>query len=518
MNERDFDKIFRDRLNEPADIPNENQNWQRVAATLGKPQGQLGFKSLLWLPFLLLLLAWNGWQTYRIHTLNTALSAVQQSPFSPTSTVRLYDTIFKTTTVIQRDTIVKYIYLLNKETTSEAKNPHINNLFLDESVPSALGTAIRIPPSVKTDNNEEKMTATNPTKQERSLTNTNDLNTNFTNKTTGIDTTQLVDYHFKTLKNNELDNQNNATNQTTTANTQPLKSETTPFQNTSNAATNQTNTADSTVSKNKNEEKDAVNLTNTTAVKDAIFSKSLTPIQDITAAQDSNLTKKPPLSKYQLDSIEKVVEDNLKARKKAIIKAEKTPIRLDGIGVLAGTAWLMPKAIGFKPSNWIGLTANIALRPQWRLSLSGDYSKADFKVMDLVKPISVKAQGLPQPPTNEYTLYYIEGTQKAWQASTQLHYLFAPNRPFQPHVSLGYTYRVLPIYEIEVEYENKRTGDKKGYDTTAPRHIDHWLSIGAGADYRLNRHISVQGRADYFHEFHNGQGVWVLRGGVFYKF
>jgi hypothetical protein len=486
MNERDFDKIFRDRLNEPADIPNENQNWQRVATILGKSQGQSGFKSLLWLPFLLLLLAWNGWQTYRINTLNTALSVIQQSSFTPASTVRLYDTIFKTTTVIQRDTIVKYIYSLKKE-VSEADSPQINNWRLEAASPNTIGSAFSIPPSVKTDNIEEKMTVTNPTKQKMGWVNTDDLKTNFANKTT-------------------------------TDNTQPLQSETTPFRNTSNAATNQAKTTDVVMPKNKTEEKDTTNLTNAKAVKDSIFSKSLTKTQDVTAAQDSSLTKKPPLSKMQLDSIENIVEENLKARKKAIIKAQKTPIRLDGIGVLAGAAWLMPQATGFKPSNWVGLTANIALKPQWQLSVSADYSKADYKVMDLVKPINVKAQDLPKPPTSEYTLYYIEGTQKAWQASTRLRYLFAPNRPFQPLLSVGYTYRILPSYEIEVEYENKRTGDKKDYDATAARHIDHWLSIGTGADYRLNRHISIQGCADYFHEFQNGQGAWVLRGGIFYKF
>lgn len=120
MNERDFDNfddIFNKKLNEVPNFPNEDRNWEKISAKIDAlSKNSATHHGLWWWLFIgLLLLGWNGWQTWTIRQMqqdNKQLLGVIQN--FDNRLIHQKDTVFETRTVIKVDTIYHYIHVFTK--------------------------------------------------------------------------------------------------------------------------------------------------------------------------------------------------------------------------------------------------------------------------------------------------------------------------------------------------------------------------------------------------------------------
>jgi hypothetical protein len=464
MNERDFDKLFSDKLNEEGDFPNKDMVKRRVFTRLDTTLpmeniGKGGFTKYLWmLPLLLLMGGWNGCQWWQLRALqqeNLSLKTdIQGLKTTSSASFHSDTTIYKTRTIHQIDTIYKTVYIIEKAQSD--KKIANNASIISTSIESKIAENIEN----KTGNKPIKDTAIAVINAQNVILNKNSKS--ITSDSENIKRAEIL------MKNDSLKTVISESSLKDSLNKKPQNS--------------LSETDDSTVLKEK-------------------IAQIKEPAQD---SFEQTLNKKT--------NFEDVAE-------KPIIK--KFKLSDTYLGVNMGFAALAPSIDdeSLNPSTWLGMMGETVLTDKLHVNLSADWSKLSFDTRASLSPLNLKDT---PPPSIDHVFKHVEGTQKAIQLGLGLSYHFNTSMRIHPLASIGYMYRIIPSFEVKYEFRNTLSGDEHYTVSNTERHIDHWLNIGIGGEMPLNVHWVTRLKLDYAFDANkpeNGRnGYAILRGGLFYKF
>jgi hypothetical protein len=460
MNERDFDKLFSDKLNEEGDFPNKDmvkrKVFTRLDTTLPMDNGGGGFIKYLWvLPLLLLMGGWNGCQWWQLRALqqeNLSLKTdIQGLKMTSSASFNADTTIYKTRTIHQIDTIYKTVYIIEKAQGDKkiANNTSIISTFIES----------------KTAKNIENKTENKPIKDTAiAIINAPNVILNKNSKSITSDSENIKRADIL-MKNDSI-----------------------------KTVISEFSLKDSVNKKSQN----SLSETEDTTVLKGKIAQIKEPTQD---SFEQTLNKKTTLE-----------EDN----QKPIIK--KFKLNDTYLGLKTGiSAFATPSEL--KLSNWLGVAGETALSDKWRVQLSADWSSLNFDNNTLISPLNLK--DIP-PPSNDYVFKHVEGEQRAVHLGLGFNYHFKTKTRVHPLAAIGYMYRIIPSFEAKYEFENTITGDERYEIIKTEQHIDHWLNIGLGGEIPIRTRWLARLNLDYavdINKSENGRnGYVILRGGLFYKF
>ena len=462
MNEREFDKLFSDKLNEEGDFPNKDMVKRRVFTRLDTtlPMDNIGkgsFTKYLWmLPLLLLMGGWNGCQWWQLRALqqeNLSLKTdIQGLKTTSSASFHSDTTIYKTRTIHQIDTIYKTVYIIEK--AQNDKKTADNAPIISTSIENKIAENVEN----KTGNKLVKDTTIATINSQKAI-----LNKESKDLITDSETIKQADI---LIKNDSL-----------------------------KTAISESSFKDSLNKKPQNSLSETVD---TTVLKEKI-------VQIKEPAQDSfeqTLNKKTTLEE---------------SAQKPIIK--KFKLNNTYLGLKTGVSAFVIPAESFKLSRWLGVAGETALSDKWRVQLSADWSSFNFDDNTLISPLNLK--DIP-PPSIDYVFKHVEGEQRAVHLGLGFNYHFKTKTRVHPLATIGYMYRIIPSFEAKYEFENTVTGDERYETLKTERHIDHWLNIGLGGEIPIRTRWLARLNLDYavdINKSENGRnGYVILRGGLFYKF
>jgi hypothetical protein len=465
MNERDFDKLFSDKLNEEGDFPNKDMVKRRVFTRLDTilPMdngGNRGFTKYVWmLPLLLLMGGWNGCQWWQLRALqqeNLSLKTdIQGLKNTSSASFNTDTTIYKTRTIHQIDTIYKTVYIIEK--TKDYKKivniAPINNISIENKIAENAENAEN-----KTGNKPIKDTATAIINAQNVI-----LNKKVKDLTSDSETLKQADILIK---------------------------------------------------------KDSLKtVISEPSLKDSLNKKpqnSLSETEDTSVLKEKLVQLKEPAQ----DSVEQALNKKItleEVAQKPIIK--KFKLNDTYLGLKTGVSAFTISDEPLKLSRWLGVAGETALSEKWRVQLSADWSSLNFDDNTLLSPLNLK--DIP-PPSTDYVFKHVEGKQQAVHLGLGFNYHFKTKTRVHPLAAIGYMYRIIPSFEAKYEFKNTITGDERYETFKTERHIDHWLNIGIGGEIPIRTQWLVRLNLDYAFDANkpeNGRnGYAILRGGLFYKF
>ncbi len=489
MNDKDFDKIFGDRLREERRFKEDDNDWTRLVARFDAVSGgsltaitgdSNRFRRWLLPLIALLLLLTTGLLFGKLNHLdktNTALMEQMQSLKMPLNTT--HDTVFitKTDTVfIERNSTKQSI----KTTFLKSKSDNFNGL---NNSNSPL-------------NNSNKYQLINPNNKQlinsNSSINSNDL--------------QLILANEKELKDkiNELENKLQVSeSQRLVINDELIKLKDKINKTPLETELNQSDLINKLTSNliNKN---DSFNLI--IASKDALITKLMTEKTIDSSKISTQIKEKGPLS----------------TEAKNIVKTNKKPIT-PRLFVGAGGGLIYYKAtwkstlnnVDFyrnEKSYQVGLKLEYALTDRLRLTAGGDYCPFDFKIF-----WQDNRYNLPTPmhfyPTNE-KIKSSTALQKLAQGSIGTKYLFTDGtKRWRPYVGAAYTAMKILPFDTEYEIQNIASGAIRLHtEASTGLNIANLLLLNGGLEYRFNRRFVVQGEAFYNLDMNRPQKTYDLFG------
>jgi Outer membrane protein beta-barrel domain len=488
MKDKEFDKLFSDKLNQEGHFPNKDKvkanvfsrldNELPVAAILPIPDNNTnatGFKTLWALPFLLLLSGWNSCQWFQIKNLkqaNTSLQAEVQGLNTAIISLHSDTIIYQSKTIYKIDTIYKTVYIVEKNISTNDFNYTYPTSSTAKSVREKL---------IATDRASDQTTP----KPWETIKNTNTLlkNTNSLEKTTP-QSDKMGQTAPKTNNFNTITEKKPLPEKPTNGISPTIKTEELLKKADSTAMTQHDNSQDS--------------LKKTSAKKDSL--------------KKIDLVKAP---KPATDSLEEALNKQEKKDEKRVPIIQKLTIKHTYMGLNAGLSTLAPATTDLSTTNWWGANGEWAFNDNWRINLSVDRTYHKFKTTHMPSILN-----LPEPtaPGSQYAFAYVEGKVVAWQLGIGLNYLFQTQNSIRPLVSLGYMYRLEKPYTAEYEFDNLITKEHASVKMLSTQHNDNWWLIGIGADAPMNPRLSLRLKLDYAYEFSNNSGRAILRGGVMYRF
>jgi hypothetical protein len=482
MNDKDFDKIFGDRLREERRFKEDDSEWQRLAARLdaffgGNSANMVGNRStfrrwLLPLIALLLLLTTGGlWgKLNQLDTKNRTLNEQMQT--------------FKNQLITQHDTIIirktDTIYITqntaqttSKTTVSEVKKKRFNNTF-----------------------NESKNTNYTSSKRASLSDNASQLSA------TDFAAQQQVSLREKALENRilELENKLQTSENQRLANDIRLaeleeKINKKPLE-TAVAETGFVNQA-------------AEKPTNQTAKLEAIIASKDSLIAKLTAqkitdstATIAKLEKEGPLSINDKKTI-KTVEKASKSRFFAGIS---------GGSINYQTAWKNAQNLEIfrnESSYQVGLKMEYALTDQVRLIAGGDYCPFEFQI-----PWQDSRYNLPTTiiQTGE-KLKSSKASQKLTQGFIGAKYVFTDGKKrLNPYFGAAYTAMGILPFEVDYEIQNTAGVIHIQKETSNGVTVANLLLLNTGLEYRFNRRLVAQGEVFYNLDMNRPQKTYDLFG------
>lgn len=497
MNDKDFDKIFGDRLREKRQFKEDDNDWTRLVARLDAVSGgsltaitgdSNRFRRWLLPLIALLLLLTTGLLFGKLNHLdktNTALIEQMQSLKTPL--YKTHDTVFitKTDTVfIERNSTQQSI----KSTFLKSKSNNFKDLINSNSQ--------------LINSNKSQLNSSNNTR----LNNTNS-NINYNEK-------ELMSIKEKELKDkiNELENKLQVSeNQRLAINDELIKLKDkinkTPLETplNQNELTNQL--ADKLINKN-----DSFNLIINS--KNALITKLMNEKTIDSLKLNAQIKEKGPLS------IE--AKNTIKISKKPI--TQRLFVGASGGNINYKTAWRNAQNIEVfrnEKSYQVGLKLEYALTDRLRLTASSDYCPIDFKIF-----WQDSRYNLPTPmhfyPTNE-KIKSSKALQKLAQGSIGTKFLFTDGtKHWRPYVGAAYTAMKILPFDTEYEIQNITSGAIRMHtEASTGLNIANLLLLNGGLEYRFNRRFVAQGEAFYNLDMNRPQktyDLFGLRGAFFVNF
>jgi hypothetical protein len=472
MNERDFDKLFSDKLNEEDKYPNKDSVkrsvFTRLDTTLPAGDRQPNFLKSAWLlPFLCLFLAWSGYQFFQIKDLkqeNKDLkTAIQKIVVAPTMTLK-NDTIYKSTIVYKTDTIYKRVYV-------------IENILPKNTV------------SEKIDYSKKGISAIEKTDYQQ----------------VKINTPSVFDSKIQENRVNAIIDNKTIGNQ---ANNKPLK------------------TGLPIINKNKDDNLDIAlvskpsdTLHSNVIHKDNIVENNKADatkkLQDTTSLKDITQLKEQPK-----DSVVQVFSEGsiLKSEEDLIPPIiQKQGLGAISIGIQGGATLSSYSRRDMNTSKILGISGEYALNNKWHIQFNTDIGELRFKSFDKLRSLNIPEIAAPN---SQYVFKYVEGHQKSVYLGLGLNYMLRSKGWLRPFVSAGYLYQYIPDFKADYEFINPTTGQKLTISREIAHNSNHFTYIGLGSNIPIYKKLSARLKVDYGFELteKHHEGALILRGGIFYRF
>jgi hypothetical protein len=510
MNDKDFDKIFGDRLREERRFQEDENDWSRLVGRLDAliggdsaaiAGGSNRFRRWLLPLIALLLLLTTGLlfgKLNRMDKTNVALSEQMQAFKQQFKTQ--HDTIFitKTDTVfIEKNSAEKF----NKSTLIHSKMDKlkdVNSSFSELNNAQLIKANLALKSALKKANNAEL------------------INANSINK---INAPQLISEKENALINriSELENALQVSeNQRFAINDALIKLKEKTDKITSEILLNKTEISNKLSDKSDNKSainSDSFNLI--IAEKNALIDQLLNQkILDSTKLITSLNEKKGPLS----------------IEAKNTIKTDKKPttprlfVGISGGQISYKTTWLSSQNLEFyrnEKSYQVGLKVEYALTDKLRLTATADYCPFDFKIY-----WQDSRYNLPTPahyyPAND-KIKSSKALQQLAQASFGAKYLFTDGtKRWRPYVGGAYTTMSILPFEAEFEVQNIVSGVVRTLkESSNSITIANLLGLNGGLEYRFNRRFVAQGEAFYnldLNRPHKTYDLFGVRGALMFNF
>jgi hypothetical protein len=486
MNDKDFDKIFGDRLREERKFKEDENEWQRLAGRLdafiggnsSKIEGNRNTFRRWLLPLIaLLLLLTTGGLFGKLNQLdkkNNALSEQMQTIKS--------QLITQHDTVIIRKTDTIYITQNAAQTTSK---PRISESKTSD-FKGVKNTSYASSKNGDLDNNANQFTTANANAQQR-----------VSSREKALESKVLqLENKLQTSENQRLASDARLAELEEKMNKKPLET-----------AIVETGFVNQTAEKstNKVEKLEALIVS-----KDSLIAK-------LTAqkATDSTTT----IAKLKENGLLEEKKGSLSIEAQKTIKTvKKSPNSRLFAGISGGsiyyqTAWKNGQNIEIfrnEKSYQLGLKLEYALTDQLRLTAGGDYCPFEFQIF-------WQDNRYNMPTTTIQTGEKLKST-KALQKLTQgfigAKYVFTDGKKrLNPYLGAAYTaMRILP-FQVDYEIQNTASGVIHiQKETSDGANIANLLLLNSGLEYRFNRRFVVQGEAFYNLDMNRPQKTYDLFG------
>jgi opacity protein-like surface antigen len=540
----DFDKIFRDKLNEEENFPRMDRNWQRVFSRL--PVEPLAPKISWWqwavAASVAGLVVSNLWFWYDLNRtkqeLKTATAQQAQTPNSPTI-VYQRDTVFMDksngSTIANvpnspKEKVENASISIKKEVSTARSNRDETAIpFLKENTIASDNTTKVHTPSVFSPNS----TVDKPIVQDKNKAAKPDVKNDI------VSDMPIVQ---KEVNNGVLDNKkdnivdNIAKNKTDIAQNIEDKPVDKPSLNPQNQATKNgdivENTSQKDIIKDKIAQNNKAESASTPDVQGTksdinLDKKSIdNQIDTTTKIADTDISKQtekiaettisPTISSAEKNDVntEKVQED--KATKPIIQPIKWRPtfaLGAHGLAYLPKNVREIPSSRGFGASFRIGITE--------RLKVDMAFEKAKVEYTFLVpKPTFHHPKDRNRPPSLDVELKEIQGSQTRSQLTVNVNYFLATEKWINPYVSIGYANQRVASQRAKFEYFDKRLNNKiTVFEVSDPQSFNNLLNVGFGAEMPIYKGLSLAASAHYQKDFSNKiDDSWLLRGGLRYTF
>ena len=472
MNDKDFDKIFSQKLKEEKNLPVDERSWEVLASQLdehdrSKVVGRVKTRHLAWLlPLLFLLLGMNVWSLVKMSQAEKRSTLLQNDIQNLKTVLIKHDTIIQTQYIYKTDTV----FIQSNTAKKFDKNTSFNTFQIkNEELLTGNTSPLTLPSSSRSGG-----TAFQSFQTDSEATKTLNTNKSYENKVE-----KIAD--------------------------KSIESENTPFLL---DTPNKLNTSENKVTENSNSE----------------GSKTQTPFSFLTHLPVLKtwvrIPEKPRpellVLRFPVSVPSPIIENK---------KINRFYIGLNGGFINYHTLWLNRDGLEIgrdEKSYQVGLKTEYALTSNWRLTASADYCPYDFTIKWLDNRYNL-------PPTPNYynpatsTLNGIIGSQKMYLASLGFKYVFNTNTRLQPYLATAYTAMRIEPYDAEYTFTHTATG--KTY--TNKTHLDGGADVqkiallNGGLEYRVFKHLVLQAEGFYYKDMNKTQktfDLFGLRGAVLIGF
>jgi hypothetical protein len=475
MNDKDFDKIFGDRLREERRFREDENDWQRLLTRLDGVVGEdagtsKGFRRWTLPLIALLLLLTTGALFGKLNSLdkaNTALTTDMQT--LKTQFVKTQDTIFVTKT----DTIFIERNSLNRPE---------NNTFIKAKTPERDGGERGKYTQKGGAQNSNNSALKQSKKSTLAPSNSSEFTNSYANAAQGNTPNE------QTLKNKifELENKLQVSENQQLALREEL-----------GALTEKTNKISSE------------SLINPPHLTTNLVNPQQDSLNQIIASKDAliaQLSAKKAVDSAKLKAESKEIPPLSINAQNTIKTAKKPTTSRFFVGVNTGQIYY--KSIWRSVTNnidiyrneksyQIGLKLEYALTDRLRLTAGGDYCPFDFKIFWQDSRYNLPAPQHFYPAVDK--LKSSKATQKLTQGFVGTKYMFTDgSNRWRPYVGAAYTAMKILPFEAEFEVQNSATGVIRTLkESSTGINIANLLLLDGGLEYRFNRRFVAQGEAFY---------------------
>jgi hypothetical protein len=464
MNDREFDKHFREGLSEEIKHPFDDKLWDNLSQRLDEhdkgnvilggtmpPQSGNGFRNLYWLaPLFLLLLGTNAWYMHNADKTQHDNEALMGEIQSLKTILEKRDTVIKTQIIYRTDTI----YIDRKTSSSDRKiSSAAKSSYLDsEGGPSVFLTE------------KSKKTTFEPT--------TNTINES--SISTGNPKTDLSNLTQKPIES--IDNQSVKHNEFTN---KPIENNITPVEN-------------------KDETKAEIGYKG--------------------VAAQTSATDKLPLLMPSIVMLPMLQKQNILAALNAIPIQKPVPFKhlyfgLTGSWLNYQTAWFNTAGLEVhrtEQSYQLGLRLEYAFNENWRLMLGSDYCPFDFNIS--WKDNRYNLPDIPEQYIRSNKMKSVEANERLFNGFLGAKYIFNGLRA-RPYLGLAYSAMKISPYVATYHMQNLWT---QADTDVAVQHpgvtISNLMMLTGGYEFKIGGRFVAQTEAFMYKDLNKDKKMFDLFG------
>jgi hypothetical protein len=542
MNDKDFDQIFSDKLNEESVFSGADENWQKLNFRLdlvppapvlpAPPTPTIGWHPSWVYAAMSALAVGNIWLWLQMRDVNRQNKALQKAVTAVQTNRK--DTVYRIDTVYQK------VYLIGNQSNTEKEGANADAEYAtlsmnkvaqnrsEEVVPSKSIESKSLKNKVAIENKKQQNIDYSVLNHPNKVVKTPPLNDNntITHSLNVAKTAKSADNSTSTIVLND-NNTNSVDNSNLT-----VVSKDNPIKKVDNSIptvvlnNNNTNSVDNgaastfltTVSK---EQKGNATIGTTPITTDL----TATQTADVLSEQNKILNKanllllpldlKPLLPISSLEKEDESIGAVEMARPIKVKKQRMLPIWSMpevNIGVI-GTASLPSK----QPTNGLGIGTDIGLSRNWSVIASVEKHESHFGMGHRDEKFHLPPE--PQVPVG-HKLVHLEGEFKDFRLNLGAKYVFMTSKKYRPYVTAQHVWKKAPASIVAFDYE-KPTGETDRYiqsvDTKSFANI--W-QVGGGVTGDFNNRFSWNTGLNYMFDFNQANhniNPLTLRAGVYYR-
>ncbi len=547
MNDKDFDQIFSDKLNEVSEFSGADDNWQKLNFRLdlvppvpvlpAPPVPTIGWHQGWLYAAMSALAVGNVWLWLQMRDVNRQNEALQKAV--ATVQANRKDTVYRIDTVYQK------VYLIDNQSNSE------NSRTLTPAEYAALSanrvSQNRVSDAASSQSMESQNLKNQVTIEDKKQQNIDNAHLNRSAKSANIHNNTIAagSKAIHSIKNVDkiVLNENNSTKSVDKVaandilNGNPVtksvdKAVSSNVSNENNSTKSIENTVLATLSKDK---KSIENPTSNVVVATDVANSSTPSNTDLATfkAVDASEVQNKILNKTDLlllpldskpllpiEALEKSVESITVARTMQPIKVKKQHNIFSKLGmpeVNIGIIGAVGRSGKYKTEGW-GIGTDIGLSRNWSIVASAEKHEATFEMRDRNKRFHLPNE--PAGVPRDRQLMELEGKFKDFRLSLGAKYVFLTHKKFRPYVLAQHVLKIAPPSFVAFKYE-KPSGEKEEYfERIEPKSFANIWQVGAGMTGDFNNRVSWNAGLNYMFDFNAANhniNPFTLRAGVYYR-